>query len=113
MHEVGIMEQTLAIALSHAQQQGANQIHRMILRVGSLSGVEPEALQFAFEVVAQGTIAADAILTIDAIPAVCYCHHCQQDFQPMDWIYACPNCQQISADIRQGKELELASMEVS
>ena len=113
MHEVGIMEQTLAIALTHAQQQGASQIHRMIVRVGTLSGVEPDALKFAFDVVTQGTIAARATLTIDTIPAVCYCQHCQQTFQPTDWIYACPDCQNVSADIRQGKELELASMEVS
>jgi hydrogenase nickel incorporation protein HypA/HybF len=113
MHEVGIMEQTLAIALSHAQEQGATRIHRLCLRVGALSGVEPDALKFAFDVVTQGTIAADATLTIEAIPAICYCDHCQLEFQPPDWIYECPHCHQLTWDVRQGKELELASLEVS
>jgi len=113
MHEVGIMENTLELALTHAQQQGATQIHHMTLRVGALSGVEPDALRFAFDVVTQGTIAAQATLIIDAIPAICYCHHCQQEFQPTDWIYECPTCNHLTSDVRQGKELELASLEIS
>ncbi|MEB3338230.1 MAG: hydrogenase maturation nickel metallochaperone HypA [Leptolyngbyaceae bacterium] len=113
MHEVGIMENTLDIALDHANRQGATQIHHMTLRVGQLSGVEADALAFAFDVVMQGTIAEHAQLTIDLVPAICFCPTCQQEFQPTDWIYECPTCHQFSTDLRQGKELELASMEVS
>jgi hypothetical protein len=46
----------LELALGYAQQQGASHIHRLTLRVGQLSGVIPEALRFAFEIVVQGTI---------------------------------------------------------
>jgi hydrogenase nickel incorporation protein HypA/HybF len=113
MHEVGIMQNTLEIALAHAKQQGATQIHQMTLRMGQLSGVEPDALSFAFDVVVQGTIADQAQLVIDVLPAICYCPNCQQDFQPDDWVYVCPNCHQLCTELRQGKELELASMEVS
>lgn len=113
MHEVGIMQNTLDIALEYAKRQGAAQIHRMTLRIGHLAGVEPEALAFAFDVVTQGTIAEHAQLSIDSIPAVCYCPNCQREFQPSDWIYECPECHHFCAEIRQGKELELVSLEVS
>jgi hydrogenase nickel incorporation protein HypA/HybF len=113
MHEVSLLENTLELALGYAQQQGASRIHRLTLRVGQLSGVIPEALRFAFEVVVQGTIAETAQLEIETIPAICYCSSCQQDFQPTDWIYECPACQQLCTELRQGRDLELVSLEVS
>lgn len=60
MHEVSLMEQTLATALSHVRAQGASKIHRLELHVGVLSGVVPEALAFAFDVVSTGTLAQGA-----------------------------------------------------
>jgi hydrogenase nickel incorporation protein HypA/HybF len=113
MHEVSLLENTLELALSYAQQQGATQIHQLTLRVGQLSGVIPEALQFAFDIVAQGTIAEKAQLLIETIPAICYCQTCQQDFQPTDWIYECPTCHQLCTELLQGRDLELVSLEVS
>ena len=113
MHEVGIMERTLAIALEQAKERGACQIHRIKMRVGALSGVVPEALEFAFDVVTEGTIAQAARFEIESIPVRCYCRQCCQAFEPDDWFYECPECGQLSLDIRQGKELELTSLEVS
>lgn len=51
MHEVSLMQTTLDLAFNHAAQQGAQQIHWIKLRVGELSGVVPEALTLAFEIV--------------------------------------------------------------
>ena len=113
MHEVGIMEQTMVVALDQARRAGGTQIHGLKLRIGALSGVEPDALRFAFDVVTQGTIAEAAKLEIDFLPAICYCHHCQKEFEPEAWIYACPTCEKLSSDIRQGKEMELSSVEIS
>ncbi len=113
MHEVSIMAQTLELALDHAQKQSARQIHRIKLKVGELSGVVPEALKFAFDVVIQDTIAQNAILEIETLSVECYCSHCQELFYPTDIIHLCPHCGQLSQEIRQGKELELASLEVS
>lgn len=113
MHEVGLMQSALAIAIDQAKAQGAHQIHQLELAVGQLSGVEPEALAFAFEVVTPGTPAAGAKLVLRAVPALCYCAHCQQTFEPATWIYRCPSCQQLSDDIRQGKDLQITSLEVS
>jgi hydrogenase nickel incorporation protein HypA/HybF len=113
MHEVSLMENALTIALDYATRAQASRIHQIALRVGDLSGVEPDALQFAFEVVAQGTIAEQAHLTIESCPTLCYCNTCHQNFRPTEQGYGCPTCQTWSLSIVQGKELELASLEVS
>ena len=107
------MQAALDLALDHATNQGAQHIHRLQLRVGALSGVVPEALEFAFDLVTAGTIAAGATLELETLPALCYCSTCQAEFQPPDWIYECPRCHQFTAEVRQGRELELVSLEVS
>lgn len=113
MHEVSLMEQTLEIALQNAHQQGANKINRLKMRIGEMSGVVPEALEFAFDVVTEGTIAAGAILEIESVPVICYCPNCEQEFKPADLFYQCPHCEQLSSKIRSGKEIELTSLELS
>lgn len=114
MHEVGIMQNLLNAAVARAQQEGAQHINRIHLRVGEASGAVPESLGLAFEVVAKGTIAEVAKLEIEKIPVVCYCPHCQQEYHPTDDLWhQCPHCQQLDCEIRQGKEFELAFLEVS
>ena len=114
MHEVSIMEQTLEIAINKAKNQGAKQIYNLKMRIGAVSGVVPEALTFAFDVITDNTIAQGAKLEIETVPVKCYCSHCQQDFYPSDLvIYECPQCGQFSHKIITGKEIELTSLEVA
>lgn len=113
MHEVSLMAQTLEIAIESAQKQQASQIHRLKMRIGKMSGVVPEALYFAFDVVTQGTMAENATLEIETVPVVCYCHSCQREFEAEELFYQCPYCQQFSTDVRMGKEIELISLEIS
>ena len=78
MHEVSIMQNVLDIAIAEAQKKGAAKIDSLTLTIGELSGVIPEALEFAFEVLIQGTIAENAQLEINSIPVVCFCSKCDR-----------------------------------
>jgi hydrogenase nickel incorporation protein HypA/HybF len=113
MHELSVMASALEIALDQTRRQGASRIHAITLRIGELSGVVPEALTFAFEAVAAGTPAEGARLVVEAVPVLCHCPRCGKEFHPADVIYLCPTCGHISADVWRGRELELASLEVS
>lgn len=113
MHEVSLMESVADIAIARARAAGARRIHQLQLDVGEFSGVVIEALEFAFEVVAAGTILEGADLAIATVPARCFCETCRTQFHPNDWTCECPACHRLSVDIRQGKTLELASIEVS
>lgn len=113
MHEVSLMEQTLALAVQAARDAGASRIHQIRLRIGRLAGVEPEALGLAFQIVTEGTIAEGAGLEVESVPIHCYCSDCGQGFDPSDMVFACPTCGRCSSDIRTGQELELASLEIS
>jgi len=113
MHEWSVMASALEIALEQTRRQGASRIHSITLRIGELSGVIPEALTFAFESVAAGTPAEGARLVVETVLVLCRCSRCDEEFHPADVIYLCPSCGQISANLRRGRELELASLEVS
>ena len=113
MHEVSIMQNTLDLAIAQAKRNNARKIELVSMNIGALSGVIPEALEFAFDVLVRGTIAANAQLEIKTIPVVCYCQNCDRNFQPEAYIYQCPNCQQLSSKIISGKEIELTSLELS
>ena len=115
MHEVGLMQRALDIALEQAVEQGAQHIHRITFRVGAESGVVPEVIEIAFAIATQGTLAAGAQLTIDPVPLLCFCHGCDQEFQPVDGdlLHTCPHCQRLGAEVRHGREFEITSIELS
>ncbi len=112
MHELSMIESILELALTKAHEAEATQIREIKLAVGDLSGVVPEALAFAFEACRSGTLASQATLTIERLPAICHCETCTRDFSPSDWIYECPNCGTLSQTLKQGRELQLTSLEV-
>lgn len=113
MHEVSLMQDTVIIATKQAKDAGAQRIHRILMRVGALSGAVPETLEFVFDIVAKGTMAEGATLEIERVPVLCYCPACAQEFAPADFVCECPRCGRPSADIRRGRELQVTSLEVS
>jgi hydrogenase nickel incorporation protein HypA/HybF len=113
MHEVGIMQSALEIAFAHAERQGGRSIHRIGLRVGALSGVVPDALEFAFEVLKRETSASEACLEVETVPLQAYCPDCKREFTADGFFIACPDCDRMDVEIRQGRELEVAYVELS
>ncbi len=113
MHELSLMESALEIAEDQARKQRAARIHALTLRIGWLAGVEPEALAFAWDAVTAGTPAEGAQLNVTMVPVVCFCTSCTEEFNPDGFIFACPRCGRSSSEVRQGTEMEVASLEVS
>jgi len=106
------MDGALSMALDQARQAGATKVFALRLRVGALSGVVPDALQFAFEALTPGTLAEDARLDLETVPARFWCATCKSEFQADNLMALCPNCQTPSRELRSGRELELASLEI-
>ncbi len=113
MHEVGIAQNALEMAIQAARASGATHIHKIHLKVGVMSGVVPEALQFAFGSLREGTMAHAATLEVEATPLTCWCRRCRIEFSSPEMLYECPQCRQFDTEIRRGLELELASLEAS
>lgn len=119
MHEIGIMEETLNLAIDYGMQEKATEITEITIAIGKMSGVIPSALEFAFDVIIHSYIqqnqlinVKNAQLKIELLPVICYCNSCQENFNPEEWIFQCPQCNLFSNTIIQGKEIKLISMQV-
>ncbi len=112
VHELSIMQSALTLALDETRKAGAQRVHALRLRIGVLSGVVPDALQFAFEALAPGTPAEGAQLGIEPVPARFWCTVCQREFTAENLFSDCPVCQTPSGELRAGREMEIASLEV-
>ncbi len=113
MHELGMAEAALQQTLDFTRRAGAHRVVRVVLRVGELSGVDPDALRFAFTAIMPGTAADGAALEIEAVAAMARCPVCELDFHPgADFLFLCPTCQRLCPTLTHGRELELTRLEV-
>ncbi|MCK6578982.1 MAG: hydrogenase maturation nickel metallochaperone HypA [Anaerolineae bacterium] len=112
MHELSIAHNLIEIAAQAAEAAGVDRIQAVQLKLGALSGVEKDALLFCYAIAAEGTRLQGSRLEIAEIPVAIYCPRCD-DVLPLDGVQAlcCPRCGTPSADIRQGYELEVISLE--
>ena len=107
------MKSALDLAFNQVQAAGARRIHRLSLRVGAMSGVVPDALQFAFEALSVGGPAEGAVLHIEPVPPGYECQTCGAVFDPDDELTACQHCGALGGRLCRGLELELTSLEIS
>ena len=108
----------LSIALSMIEQvekvsaQNPGPIRSVQIRIGVLSGVDTEALRFAWEIARTGTPCAEAQLEIESVPLQVRCPQCGVTRAPDVQSILCPRCVTPVQDILAGRELELTSMEI-
>ena len=83
------------------------------LKVGALASVIPESLEFCYGIVTEGTPLEGSRLVVNVLPVVVHCARCDQDAE-LDGIqsFRCPKCGEPCSDLRQGRELEIDSIEI-
>ena len=114
MHELGIATAALQQTLAQARRAGGTHVARIGLRIGELSGVDPEALRFALTTILPGTAAEGAAVDIESVAARAHCENCAEDFAPsLDAGFACPRCGHPAGALTRGRELELTRLEVT
>ncbi len=112
MHELGVTENIVNIALAKAGEAQASKVIKIKLVVGELSGFVPDCIQFYFDSLSKDTIAQGALLNFESVPTELHCRDCSADFQPQDTLWSCPKCGGRSVEILKGRELYIESMEV-
>jgi len=113
MHELSIAVDLVDIAERAAQDANAVRVETVYLRLGVMSGVVKEALFFAYEVATKDTILEGSRLEVTDVPLIVHCATCDKDVElPSIQYFACPTCNTPTTDVRQGRELEIESMEI-
>ena len=118
MHETALVEGLLRIvaeeAVRHEQRTGRRiaRITSITLETGLFSAVEPSTLTACFELAAEGTLAHDAELLIERVPAQALCDACGAPFPMSRLRDRCPHCQGPPASWQGGQECRIIHLEV-
>ncbi len=113
MHELSIAMSLIEAACEEAGRLGGVRVEALHLRLGALSGVVREALEFSFELAAAGTAIEGARLEIEEIPVTVLCPRCGEERQLLSLQhFRCPVCDTPTPDVVHGRELELTALEV-
>ncbi|MBI4913024.1 MAG: hydrogenase maturation nickel metallochaperone HypA [Acidobacteria bacterium] len=112
MHELSLMEGVLAIIEAEQRRSGFARVTRVVLEVGELSGALPEALEFCFSAVVQGSVAEAATLDLQMEPARAECCGCGREVTLRSRVDLCPDCGGFPGPPRSGLDLRVKSLEV-
>ena len=112
MHEMGVAQNILDIALKAANQEGATKISRINLLAGELRGIVPMQLSFCFSIVAKDSIASGAYLNVEEVPVSGHCNSCSADFKVEEYNYLCPKCGSTGIQVTGGTELRIKDIEI-
>jgi hydrogenase nickel incorporation protein HypA/HybF len=112
MHELSLAMSLVDLAAEEGRrEQGA--VRAVHLRIGDLVGIEPGMLRHAFGLAANGTPIEGSTLVIETVPAMIFCRGCNktEPLRSQQW-FGCSVCGAPSAEITQGREFELAALEI-
>jgi len=109
MHELAIAESVVRIASDHARGRRIATVH---VAAGHLRQVVPDALAFAFELVAVGTPVEGARLELREVPARVRCRACGAETEQDGFPLACRACGGFDVAVIAGEELLVEELEI-
>ena len=113
MHELSLVTSIVETVTEALDRYQKPRVLAVRLRVGALASVVPESLEFCWGIVCEGTPLEGSRLVIDLLPVVVHCEHCDQDAE-LEGVqsFRCPRCGEPCGELRQGRELEIDSVEI-
>jgi hydrogenase nickel incorporation protein HypA/HybF len=109
MHELAIAEGVVRIASEHAR---GRRVAVVRVAAGHLRQVVPDALAFAFELVALDTPLEGARLELREVPARVRCHACGSESEQDGFPLACDACSGFDVEVTGGEELMVEELEI-
>jgi hydrogenase nickel incorporation protein HypA/HybF len=111
MHELSLAMSILEIVETEIEQRAGGtpkgRVPSLTVRVGALSGVEPEALSFAWEVAREQGPFRDAALVIELVAAKAACDRCGAGFLLAEGSGECAVCGPVGFRVVEGHEVEV------
>ena len=113
MHELSIVLSIVDIANEQVRKARARKVDSIDLDIGTLAGIEMEALDFAWDAAVNRTVLAKAKRHINHIQARARCLDCGEVFEIQQLFDACPRCGNLFSELLRGKELRVRALTVS
>jgi len=110
MHELSIVMSIVDTAEEQVAKHGATRVESIGLEIGALAGIEPDALEFAWEAAVPETVLAHAERHIHYVQARAKCAGCGHEFDIEQLFEPCPQCGAYFNDLLQGREMKIKTM---
>ncbi|MGD0548396.1 MAG: hydrogenase maturation nickel metallochaperone HypA [Terracidiphilus sp.] len=113
MHELSLTTSIVETVTETLAAYPGARVKEVRLRVGALASVIPESLEFCWGIVCEGPPLEGSRLAVSVLPVVVHCALCGQDAE-LEGVqsFRCPRCGELCGEIRQGRELEIDSIEI-
>lgn len=112
MHEYSIVQSLLESCEEHAAQNESTQVLKVVVKIGVLSGVEPQLLETAFNTFKEGSICHNSLFVVNVQKIVIECNKCNQTSTLEKNEFICPDCQSNDVKVVDGEEMYLMSLEM-
>ncbi|KPL52974.1 hydrogenase nickel incorporation protein HypA [Prosthecomicrobium hirschii] len=112
MHEMALCQGVVDLIDEEAARQNFGRVKAVVLEIGVLGHVEPEAMLFCFDAVSRGTRVEGARLVIERVPGAGWCLDCGKTVPLTERFGACPDCGRHRVQMTAGDEMKLRELEV-
>ena len=112
MHEYSVVQALLEQIERVAEENGAERVTKVVIKIGVMSGVEPHLLGIAFETFRQKTVCDGAEFVMNIQPITIVCRNCGARSELDAVHYCCPECESVEVDVVDGEEMFLMSLEM-
>ena len=113
MHEYSIVQSLLDACEENAKANDSSKVTKVVVKIGVMSGVEPELLKTAFDTFKEKTICEEAEFIMNIQSIVVYCNDCYEESTLAKLEYKCPNCKSIDLKVIDGEEMYLMQLELN
>ena len=113
MHELSIVASIVDSVTESLAAYPRARVKEVRLRVGVLASVIEDSLQFCYGIATEGTRLEGSKLEIQTLPVIARCDACNADVELASLqSFRCPLCGAPVSDLRQGRELDIDSIEI-
>lgn len=112
MHELSVCQALVRQLEGLVSERGARRVCSVTVRLGVLSGVEPELLSNAYPIACAGTVAENSCLIVENSPVRVYCASCDAETETTASKLVCGLCGNWRTRLVSGGELILVSAEL-
>ncbi len=112
MHEYSIVQSLLDSCEQNAIQNDATKVVKVVIKIGVMSGVEPELLKTAFNTFKEKTICEEAEFVVNIQQVLVKCRECLKESELKSLEYTCPNCESVNLEVLDGEDMFLMSLEM-
>jgi hydrogenase nickel incorporation protein HypA/HybF len=113
VHELSIVSSIVDSVTGTLTAYPGARVKEVRLRVGALASVIEDSLQFCYGIATEGTPLQGSALIVKVLPVKMQCDKCAREVEIASLqSFRCPRCEEPLSEMRQGRELEIDSIEI-